>query len=465
MRRAFATCGSLVALLPLLSCLAACPPGAHSTPRDGGPSGGDGGEGEGEPAQRFEPCAGAGGGCVEGLTCINPEGRAGGTCTETCEADAACAQGGVCADTNPPVCALGCASDPGACPEGTECAEVGARSVCLGPPLQERECFEGAARLDLLFMVDDSNSMAQEQANLTQNFGRLVDALVRPPDRNDDGYPDWEPLEDLHVGVVSSDVGTGGHVVQTCDDPAAGDDGALQHAGNTRLEGCREDYPAYLEGPGDDMADEFTCVATLGTGGCGFEQQLESVRRALVDRRDGPNAGFLRDDTALAIVMVTDEDDCSAADASIFDPQRDDLGIMNLRCHRYPDLVTPTDTFVDALLSLRQNPQRLTVAAITGVPRDLLVGVGPVFEAADFDAILAAPGMQFVVDGERLVPSCDVAGLGEAVPPRRIVQVLRDIAAASPGSAYLGSICSPDWTDTVEGLAASIGRSLCAPIE
>lgn len=465
MRRAFATCSRPVCLLVALSSLAACPPRAHRVPADGGPGDGDGGEGEGEPAERFEPCVGAGGGCAEGLTCINPEGRAGGTCTETCTADADCTGGGVCADTNPRVCALGCASDPASCPAGTECAEIGGRAVCLGPPLPERECFEGGARLDLLFMIDDSNSMAQEQANLTQNFSRLVDALVDPPDRNADGYPDWEPLEDMHVGVVSSDVGTGGHVVQTCDNPSAGDDGQLQHAGNTRLDGCVEDYPTYLEGPRDEMADEFTCVATLGTGGCGFEQQLESVRRALVDRRDGANAGFLRDDTALAIVMVTDEDDCSAADPAIFDPTRDDLGIMNLRCHRYPELVTPTDTFVNAFLSLRENPQRLTVAAITGVPRDLLVGLGPVFEAADFDAILAAPGMQFVVDGERLVPSCDVAGLGEAVPPRRIVQVLRDIAAESPGSAYLGSICSPDWTDTVEGLAASIGRSLCAPIE
>jgi hypothetical protein len=253
--------------------------------------------------------------------------------------------------------------------------------------------------------------------------------------------------------------------VQTCDDPADGDNGELQHAGNTRLDGCVEDYPPFLEGPRDGLAAEFTCVATLGTGGCGFEQQLESVRRALIDRTADTNSGFLRADTALAVVLVTDEDDCSAADPTIFDPARDDLGIMNLRCHSYPELVTPIETFATALLGLRPNPQRLTVAAITGVPPELLAGMGPVFEAADFDTILAAPAMQFVVDGERLVPSCDVAGLGEAVPPRRIVQLLRGIAATSPGSAYLGSICSPDWTDTVEGLAASIGRSLCDPIE
>ena len=453
------------ALLLLFCCVAGCPTGTGERLRvDGGIDGHDGG-GEGEAAERFEPCVGAGGGCVEGLTCINPEGRAGGTCTNTCREDVDCTAGGVCADTNPRVCALGCAADPRSCPAGTECASISGRAICLGPDLPERECFEGGAKLDLLFMVDDSNSMAQEQANLTANFSRLVDALVDPPDRNDDGYPDWEALEDLHVGVVSSDVGTGGHVVQTCDDPADGDNGELLHAGNLRLDGCVENYPAFLEGPHPQLARDFTCIATLGTGGCGFEQQLESVRRALVDRAGDTNAGFLRDDTALAIVLVTDEDDCSAADTSIFDPNRDDLGIMNLRCHRYPDLVTPVQSFVDTFLSLRNNVQRLTVAAITGVPRDLLVGVGPIFTAADFDAVLAAPEMQFVVDGERLIPSCDVAGLGEAIPPRRIVEVLRGIAAESPGSAFLGSLCSPDWTSTFAGLAASIGRSLCAPIE
>src|SRR5688500_11861236 len=34
--------------------------------------------------------------------------------------------------------------------------------------------------VDLLVMVDNSNSMAQEQANLTENFGILVDALTTP---------------------------------------------------------------------------------------------------------------------------------------------------------------------------------------------------------------------------------------------------------------------------------------------
>ncbi|MBI2892466.1 MAG: hypothetical protein HYY06_02875 [Deltaproteobacteria bacterium] len=449
-------------LLATLSC-ARCAPGGDDSysDTDAGSQGADSGQ---ELAARFEACVG--GGCEVGLSCFTPTGRSGGTCTTICASDADCPES-VCAETDPRLCAQSCAADPSDCDEGTECGDVEGRPVCLGPVLPERHCFEGGAKLDLLFMVDDSNSMAQEQANLASNFSRLIDALVDPPDRNGDGWPDWEALEDVHVGVVSSDLGTGGYVIRTCDDPVDGDGGELLHAGNTRMENCAEDYPTYLEGPSGRLASDFGCIATLGTGGCGFEQQLESVRRALVDRGQDANAGFLRPDSAVAIVLVTDEDDCSASDPSIFDPDDDDLGVMNLRCFRHPEMITPVRAFVDAFLGLRETPDRLTVAAITGVPPELLATYGGIFEAQDFDEILAADEMQFVVDvdGEHLVRSCDVQGLGEAVPPRRIVEVLRDVAAEAPGSAYLASICTSDWTDTVEGLAASIGRSLCDPIE
>ena len=48
------------------------------------------------------------------------------------------------------------------------------------------------------------------------------------------------------------------------------------------------------------MSSDFACLATLGTGGCGFEQQLKAVRKALTIHADGANAGFVRDDSLLA---------------------------------------------------------------------------------------------------------------------------------------------------------------------
>jgi hypothetical protein len=51
-------------------------------------------------------------------------------------------------------------------------------------------------------------------------------------------------------------------------------------------------------------------MASVGSGGCGFEHQLESVYAALHNQVE--NKGFLRDDAILAVVFVTNEDDGSA---------------------------------------------------------------------------------------------------------------------------------------------------------
>jgi hypothetical protein len=67
-----------------------------------------------------------------------------------------------------------------------------------------------------------------------------------------------------------------------------------------------------------ELEDVFTCIARLGVDGCGYEQHLEGVKRAL-DGSRSENAGFLRDNAYLAVVIVADEDDCSAKDTKVFD--------------------------------------------------------------------------------------------------------------------------------------------------
>jgi hypothetical protein len=88
-----------------------------------------------------------------------------------------------------------------------------------------------------------------------------------------------------------------------------------------------------------DLASQFACMVQLGTQGCAFEQHLEAMRRALsVD--NAANAGFVRDTAALAVVIVADEDDCSAADRAVFDPAQDDLEaplgqLSSFRCFEF----------------------------------------------------------------------------------------------------------------------------------
>ncbi len=325
--------------------------------------------------------------------------------------------------------------------------------------------------VDLLVVVDNSNSMAQEQANLADSFSTLVSGLVSPPDLDGDGAPDYPPVTDLHVGIVSTDMGTGGYAVQTCRDAYDGDDGILRNTPSGAVTGCRDVYPSFLEyAEGGDtaaLAADFACMATLGTGGCGFEQQLGAVRSALTVHQDGANEGFLREGSVLAVLVVSDEDDCTIADAveegspsDIFNTGLP-LGPLNLRCYNYPEYAASIDGLVQDVLAARPgHPERVILGGVLGTPPDSGCNVGDM-STADFDCLLDHPAMQEVIDdsaegkGERLTPSCDVSGLGEAFPPRRLVQFLRGVQAAG-GSANVQSICQNDWDTALSRIAREI---------
>src|SRR5262249_24780325 len=92
------------------------------------------------------------------------------------------------------------------------------------------------------------------------------------------------------------------------------------------------------------IEDVFSCIAALGVGGCGFEHQLASVRRALGGDPDMPmptqNQGFLRPDARLGVILITDEDDCSAPNGSdLFTTDESTYGPVNsYRCNEYGHL-------------------------------------------------------------------------------------------------------------------------------
>ncbi len=342
----------------------------------------------------------------------------------------------------------------------------------------------GSANVDLLVLVDNSNSMREEQTNLTANFGALVGALVDPPDEVGDGNDDWNAVHSLHVGVISSDMGTSGYPITTCDGAERGDDGVLQNLPGEGLAGCEATYDKYLtfEGesddgtPGDDPARiirDFGCIADLGTGGCGFEQQLYAVEKAIgVHSASGAaNDGFLREDAILAILVVTDEEDCSISDPGIFGDD-DSLGPLNLRCFENPEMVRPVSEFVSAALASKAgHPDRVVVAAIAGVPQDLVelsdvqLASDDVMTRDDYEGILADPRMIQTIDysaaggGNQLVPSCDVPGMGVAFPPRRIVEWIRD-AEFDGASGVVQSICQRDWQPTMRAISRLIGGVL-----
>jgi hypothetical protein len=387
---------------------------------------------------------------------------------------------------------------------------------CLVSGVTDRVEVQNVDRVDLLFVVDDSESMREEQAALRAQFPKLIRVLTSG-DRDDGGDThDFTPPKDLHLGVVSTDLGLGGFddaLHSGCSD--LGDDGRLLHAPSPELSACAPSYPPFLSfhsGVDDPAttAHDFACIASLGTDGCGFEQQLESMLKALwpsddprvtfvpdhagfgasgqgdavMGGRPGANAGFLRSDAVrgpslLAVVIVTDEEDCSSRDLThllpdgLLDPADADQSTVlaqgrNVRCQLNQQNLYETVRYVNALRALRPGRDDLVVfAAIAGVPPDSVAEVPDDFahdevaRARFYAGILDHPAMQPTVDtrgtdtpaDDTIRPSCETS-FGRAFPPRRIVQVAEGFGA----SGMVQSICQDDFGPAMDAIASLISK-------
>jgi hypothetical protein len=232
-------------------------------------------------------------------------------------------------------------------------------------------------------------------------------------------------------------------------------------------------------GSAADFAHDAGCLAIRGVGGCGFEQPLEALLKAVTPASSpttfygstsghlGPaggsqaNAGFLRPNAMLVVIVLTDEEDCSADDTTLFDvgvPATYDSTSPNLTCWvnggSYPGRASklhPLARYVDGLLAVKPS-SLLLFAAITGIAPSLTAD-----DVAGFDAILADPSMIEQRDGpsgSTLVPSCTYTG-GNAYPPRRIVGLARAIAEAG-ATAVVSSICQESYIDPVATILEKI---------
>jgi hypothetical protein len=198
------------------------------------------------------------------------------------------------------------------------------RTISKVPPAQQGAQLKKipvSADIDILFVIDNSASTADKQAQFATNFPMFITAL----DSSNIGRPN------LHIGVTSTSVSVGNsNFGANC---ANGDDGLLQNM--ARGTGCTAPTGRYIidiangmgsgapvcgtnrtcNYAGETLAQAFTCIAQLGQGGCGFEAQLEAMKRAL-DGSHPENAGFVRNGAFLAVVILTDEDDCSISDSN-----------------------------------------------------------------------------------------------------------------------------------------------------
>jgi hypothetical protein len=134
-------------------------------------------------------------------------------------------------------------------------------------------------KVDILWTIDNSCSMADEQEKLNDNFPYFMDYFLGS------GL-------DYHVGVTSTD----------CDGSYNGSKGKLVNAQGYNV--IDEDTPSPIE--------IFVSMASLGVTGSGTEKGLGGTYLALEDNRDTFNDGFYREEAALHTIVITDEPDFSA---------------------------------------------------------------------------------------------------------------------------------------------------------
>lgn len=181
-----------------------------------------------------------------------------------------------------------------------------------------------ASKVDVLFVVDNSASMSDKSEILAQSVAPFLRKVASSGD--------------VHVGVISSSLGgMGGDVCS--------DDGEQNGRSHLRTLDRATEPGGFLKyGPaGFKDLDGFVknaeeLVRKVGQDGCGFEAQLESAYRFLAQpdpwltvvrdndrvRYEGidytllaQRKAFLRPDSLVVVVLLTDEDDASIDPRSV----------------------------------------------------------------------------------------------------------------------------------------------------
>jgi hypothetical protein len=364
-----------------------------------------------------------------------------------------------------------CGDDGGSTPDGAD----GRQTVVELPATVNRD-------LDLLVVMDDSPGLIEIQQSISNSLPVFVERLQRAPG----GLPD------LHLGVVSTDMGTkasgsptpGPAIGQVGNGGCAGTgkNGALQkYLAGTDLEGSflsdvKQTDGSRLRNYTGDLATMIGKMIKGGAGGCGFEQPLAAMRAALGGQP--ANAGFLRQDALLAVVIVADEDDCSVASPMLLDPAAaSTLGsLSSFRCTRFgvtcagggatPDQMkvpgvktecgpSPSNAmlddigqFRDFLRGLKSDPRKIMVAGIVGPPEPFQVELRPPPGGGNPEPALAH--------------ACSVQGpigIQVASPAPRLHGFLGEFPDRSTSS----TVCTADNSAGLVGIADLIGRVMGSP--
>ncbi len=204
-----------------------------------------------------------------------------------------------------------------------------------------------------------------------------------------------QSVVDYQVGVITLDMvnvpANDGACDPCCDLDTDGDGipdfsncdgGRLASAdGHTRiLKRPTTTDPTQLATQTQALIDEFNAIIdAIGTNGDAYERSFQAMQSALGQTEAqspfairAANFGFLRPTADLAVIIMSDEDECSNADLTWYN----DVGRNDADCYVTPDLEDPQD-FVNFLSSLKGGDIRhIRAAAIVGDVEDVSAQLG-----------------------------------------------------------------------------------------
>ncbi|MCB9654597.1 MAG: VWA domain-containing protein [Deltaproteobacteria bacterium] len=346
---------------------------------------------------------------------------------------------------------------------GTGCQDYLFEQKCR-ETIKEAELKQPAVKptpADILFVVDNSGSMADEQENLALNF----DAFIR----NIAGSGDYQ------IAVVTTDQDEGSKEkagVRTHQFTAQNPPAEWTSDDSTTACGPIEIEHACFRGPNaslrivsssmssDEQKTVFADNVRVGSCGSGTEQGLAAMLAAL-EKSSGCNSGFLRDEANLVVIFVSDENDSSSKSV---------------------------DSFVDAIATFKPGGYaQIRVASIVGsvdgdASRCRVNGNGVTAECGSLCDECGVPSQPAWCASVRptLWGFCDfcsqynVDGCCSALAGGRYVEftkkVEQKIAAADPGiqargcqsgdgeaaGCLIASICQASFADTLERIATEL---------
>ncbi|NPD22935.1 VWA domain-containing protein [Corallococcus exiguus] len=218
-------------------------------------------------------------------------------------------------------------------------------------------------KTDILFVIDNSGSMSEEQQGIATELPAFLAAL-----KEGNGVS-----QDFRVGVITTSVyqrqrfADGADVIRSFPDQ----EGRLRPV---RDESNQPTAERFIEGADPLLLPKFQRLVDQGTSGSGQEAPFEAVRLAVASPlatqplAEGGNGGFLRDDARLLVVVVSDEEDCSSTQRPPPVALGEDRAVDS--CTEQGDKLTPVSEYYQAFQSLRDSQ---------GVSREVLwATIGPV---------------------------------------------------------------------------------------